>query len=173
MPASRKRDERHYSDEQIRAIVRRQAETPAGVSRVLMKDRFYTYPDRQRVGEIIELMVREGELYSAYFPGGNGRGRGSTRAFVHRADGVAFAAGLGPTAASTVPLKLRQPKPAAAVPSAKPASEALVVNRPPMVAPAHRADTRHAPRELPPGYVSALNPAEARPWAHAAATSRT
>lgn len=198
---------RRYDDADIRAIVLKQAATPSGASKSLLKDRFYTYPDRQRVGELIDDMVARGELISAHFNGGNNRGRASTRAFVSREHALAFAIGEAPTIAASTPIKRRASSSAeqaqgpklhdkldgmgasrgvALTVMGKPGSNARKVDATARPAPAQvrivgntritvvpsRDDARYTVSELPPGYVSQLDPRAARPWAQAAAEAR-
>jgi hypothetical protein len=113
MPA-RDRNERRYCDDEIRAVILAQAETATGASKVLLKDRFYSYADREAVGTLIADMVRAGDLISARYTRGTGAGKPSVRAFVHQRHADAFAAGKGvPTRAVVKPS-------AASVPSQAP-----------------------------------------------------
>lgn len=193
------RRERQYDDETIREIVRKQAATPVGASRTILKDRLYTYPDRERVGEIIAAMVRDGELIAASFVGGPNVGRGSTRAFVHRKHAQAFAAGKAPSPKSSrdrkaaagpklhdmrdsmgarrgfMPDNIAAPlrKGGSAAQATKPEpTEPRITDRTRVTICESRHDFRYTIQQLPPGYVSALDPREARPWAQAAAQGR-
>jgi hypothetical protein len=91
----RDRHERHYSDDAIRALILKQASTHIGASKVLLKDRLYSYADREAVGVLIGHMVRAGELISASYTRGSGAGKPSIRAFVDKRHADAFAAGQG------------------------------------------------------------------------------
>jgi|694.fasta_scaffold34787_12 hypothetical protein len=91
----RDRNERRYCDDEIRALILTQAATPIGASKVLIKDRLYSYADREAVGVLIGHMVRAGELISASYTRGSGAGKPSIRAFVNKHHAEAFAAGQG------------------------------------------------------------------------------
>ena len=91
----RDRNERRYCDDEIRALILTQAATPIGASKVLIKDRLYSYADRSAVGVLIWHMVLAGELISASYTRGNGAGKPSIRAFVDKRHADAFAAGQG------------------------------------------------------------------------------
>jgi hypothetical protein len=91
----RDRNERRYCDDEIRALILTQAAPPIGASKVLIKDRLYSYADRATVGVLISQMVRAGELVSASYTRGSGAGKPSVRAFVDKRHAEAFAAGQG------------------------------------------------------------------------------
>jgi hypothetical protein len=108
MPA-RDRNERHYGDDDLRQMVLTQAATPVGASKVILKDRLYSYADRMRVGDIIEQLVKAGTLTQAKWANSrmNGAGKPSVRAFAHKRDADAFACGQGvPTRAVVKPKKV-------------------------------------------------------------------
>ena len=108
MPA-RDRNERHYGDDDLRQMVLTQAATPVGASKVILKDRLYSYADRKRVGDVIKQLVTDGTLTQAKWANSrmNGAGKPSVRAFAHKCDADAFACGQGvPTRAVVKPKKV-------------------------------------------------------------------